>query len=127
MERDCLTGRAILVVEDEPLVALDIAEHFRQAGACVFTAHHLQDGLRLAGHPDLSAAVVDFGLQDGDGALLCQRLEEHGIPFILHSGYSHLPDACRAGVVIAKPAPPTALVAAVARLLQPVEAAKCPN
>ena len=125
MEKACLIGCSVLVVEDEPLIALDIVEQLRQAGACVFTAHHLQDGLRLASHPDLSAAVVDFGLQDGDGALLCQRLQEHGIPFVLHSGYSHLPDACRAGVVIAKPASPTALVAAVARLLQPAEAAKC--
>jgi DNA-binding response OmpR family regulator len=127
MEGDSLTGRSILVVEDEPLVALDLVEHFRQAGACVFSAHHLQDGLRLAGQPDLSAAVVDFGLPDGDSALLCQRLQERGIPFVLYSGYSHLPDACRAGVVIAKPARPAVLIAAVARLLQPTEAAKCPN
>ena len=127
MQALILRGRTILVVDDEPLIALDIVEHFRRAGACVFTAHNLQDGSRLAGHPDLSAAVVDFGLQDGDGAVLCQRLKERGIPFVLHSGYSHLPDGCAAGVVIAKPARPAVLVTAIARLLQPAEVAKCPD
>jgi DNA-binding response OmpR family regulator len=69
-----LRGRSILVVEDEPLIAFDIVECFRKAGASVLTAHNLRDGLCLAGHPDLSAAVVDFGLSDGDGTALCERL-----------------------------------------------------
>jgi len=65
MRKGPLAGRSILIVEDEPLIALDIAEGFQNAGASVFSGHNLQDGLRLAGHPDLSAAVVDFGLRSG--------------------------------------------------------------
>jgi hypothetical protein len=75
----------------------------------VLAAHRLSDGLRLAGHPDLSAAVVDFGLSDGEGTALCERLKERGIPFVLHSGYHHAGEACPADVLVAKTCgPPTA-------------------
>jgi DNA-binding response OmpR family regulator len=113
-----LVGQSVLVVEDEPLLALDIAECLRQAGASVFTAHNLQDGLRLAGHPDLSAAVVDFGLRDGDGTAVCDCLKERGIPFVLHTGYSHAHGACHGGVLVAKPAAPAELASTIAGLLE---------
>jgi hypothetical protein len=32
--------------EGEPLIALDITDGFRQAGASVLSAHNLRDGLR---------------------------------------------------------------------------------
>jgi CheY-like chemotaxis protein len=117
MRKEPLAGCSILVVEDEPLIALDIVDCFQKAGASVLSAPNLHDGLRLAGHPDLSAAVLDFGLSDGEGAALCERLTQRGIPFVLHSGYAHLPDACRAGIIVPKPATPTTLVTAMARLL----------
>jgi DNA-binding NtrC family response regulator len=117
-----LQGRWILVVEDEPLVAWDIVESFRRAGASVMLARRLEDGLRLAGHPDLSAAVIDFGLSDGEGTALCARLNEQHIPFVLHSGYQHIDEACRATVLVPKPAPPQQLISAVASLLAAQEA-----
>jgi DNA-binding response OmpR family regulator len=112
-----LAGSSILIVEDETLIALDIAEGFRKAGASVMMAHQLQEGLRLAGHPSLSAAVLDFGLRDGDGTALCERLKERGIPFVLHSGYQHVHEACHAGVMVPKPALPSELVSTIAGLL----------
>lgn len=117
-----LKGCSILVVEDEPLIALDIAEGFRNAGASVMTVHKLQDGMRLAGHPDLSAAIVDFGLSDGEGTALCERLKERHVPFVLHTGYHHVNEACNAGVVVPKPAAPGELVSTVAHLLASSEA-----
>jgi CheY-like chemotaxis protein len=45
-----LQGRWILVVEDQPLVALDIADCLTKAGAAVLTAATLQEGLPLAEH-----------------------------------------------------------------------------
>jgi DNA-binding response OmpR family regulator len=119
MERDmALTGHTILVVEDEPLIALDIIEGFKAAGALVHAAHNLRDGMRLADHPDLSAAVLDFAFSDGEGSTLCQRLSERHVPFVLHSGYDHVDEVCRSGTVVPKPAPPWQLVSAVEKLLQ---------
>jgi DNA-binding response OmpR family regulator len=113
-----LSGRSVLVVEDEPLIALVIVEGFEAAGACVFCAHNLRDGVRLAGHPDLDAAVVDFGLSDGESTALCERLNARGAPFVLHSGYEHVSDACRRGTVVRKPATPRQLVSTIEKLLQ---------
>jgi DNA-binding response OmpR family regulator len=114
-----LKGRLILVLEDEPLLALDIGDCFRGAGASVFTAHKLEDGMRLATHPDLSAAVLDFGLSDGESTALCERLNDRGIPFVLHSGYSTInAKACAMGIAIPKPGMPGELVKTIACLLQ---------
>jgi CheY-like chemotaxis protein len=112
-----LTGRSILIVEDEPLIALDIVETLRRVGASTFTAHTLTEGLRFAGHPDLSAAVVDFGLKDGDGEALCKQLNDRGIPFVLHSGYAHVHEACKAGLVLPKPATSDQLIRALESVL----------
>jgi DNA-binding response OmpR family regulator len=112
-----LSGRTILVVEDEPLVALDVAETIARAGGSVLLAHTLKDGLRLAEHASLAAAVLDFGLVDGEASQLCQGLNKRGVPYVLYSGYSHVSDACRSGLVVPKPATPAALIDALSRVL----------
>jgi DNA-binding response OmpR family regulator len=113
-----LAGHTILVVEDEPLIALAIGEDFKAAGATVHTAYNLSEGLRLADHPDLSVAVVDFGLSDGKGSALCERLNERQVPFILHTGYTHVHEACQSRILVPKPAAPGQLVSVVESLLQ---------
>jgi hypothetical protein len=46
-----LKGRSILVVEDQPLIALNIIEGFRNAGASVLSARNLRDGLHWPAIP----------------------------------------------------------------------------
>jgi DNA-binding response OmpR family regulator len=48
----------VLVVEDEPVVALEVTAALRAAGACVLTAGFLENGLFTTDNPELSAAVV---------------------------------------------------------------------
>jgi CheY-like chemotaxis protein len=55
-----LTGHSILVLEDEPLVALDVVENLQNAGADVVVAHRVADALKLANLTEFSAAVLDF-------------------------------------------------------------------
>jgi DNA-binding NtrC family response regulator len=117
MQNTSLAGRSILVVEDEPLIALAIANAFEGAGAQVKSAHTLADAKHLVEVDGLSAAVLDFGLRDGDADPLVDRLTARGIPFLLHSGYAHVGDAYRAGIVVPKPADPSALVDTLARAL----------
>jgi DNA-binding NtrC family response regulator len=112
-----LTGRSILIVEDEPLIAIDIANAFIQVGARVLTVRSLRDALTAVEDDALSAAVLDHALSDGDSSQLCARLKERNIPFVLHSGYSSLEGACSEAVFVAKPASPQALVSAVDELL----------
>jgi DNA-binding response OmpR family regulator len=116
MERP-LVGRLILIVEDEPLVAFDVACGLEAAGARVLIARALADALAKADEPGLSAAVLDHGLREGDTSEVCEKLKERGIPFVLYSGYSNIHGACSKGVQVDKPANPGVLVTTVAGLL----------
>ncbi len=117
MLRLSLLERAILVVEDEPLVAFDIATEFEKRGARVSIAHTLKEALASVEADGLSAAVLDHALPDGDSTQLCERLTKRGIPFVTYSGYTRADVAGRAGVVVEKPAPVSILVATVLGLL----------
>ena len=118
MHSTSLAGRTILIAEDEPFIAMDIAAACETAGAVVLTAATLDDAARLVEHDALSAAVLDFGLRDGHADPLCLRLNERNIPYVLHSGYTHFGDTCHRGIVIAKPAHPTMLIEAIVDALR---------
>jgi CheY-like chemotaxis protein len=82
-----LSGRSILIVEDEPLVALDVRAAFSAAGASVLSAASCSEALRLVNTPGLSAAIVDINLGHGeDCSAVCERLSERGIPFVFFTG-----------------------------------------
>jgi DNA-binding response OmpR family regulator len=118
MESTSLAGRSILVVEDEPLIALDIGQAFENSDAIIFRARSLSDAARLVESKALSAAVVDFGLGGHNADALCARLKERNIPFVVHSGYQRTSDECHGGIIIPKPAAPAELVTAIVKLLE---------
>jgi DNA-binding response OmpR family regulator len=113
-----LTGRSVLIVEDEPLIAMEIVQAFECAGARVLSANTLGQALLVVNNTGLSAAVLDHGLSDGDSSRLCERLKELDIPFVLHSGYSNLDGPCRGAPFVAKPASPDVLVTTLEGLLR---------
>jgi DNA-binding response OmpR family regulator len=113
-----LSGRLILIVEDEPLIAMEIVQAFERAGARVVSISTLRQALLLVENDGPSAAVLDHALSDGDSSRLCERLRELDIPFVLHSGYSNIEGACRGALLVPKPASPQVLVTAVEGLLR---------
>jgi DNA-binding response OmpR family regulator len=117
MESSTLNGRSILIAEDEPLIALDIAEAFKEAGAAIVVTSTVHHALVLVEHDDLSAAVLDHALHDGDSSPLCQRLNERKLPFVVYSGLGKLHGACAKGPHIKKPENPKVLVSMVERLI----------
>lgn len=117
MQGTSLAGRSILIVEDEPLISMDIRVAFENVGAIVITAHTLAAAIGFVEQDGLSGAVLDFGLGDGDADALCGRLKQRAIPFILHSGYARASLACHGAIVIPKPAHPEALVGALVTAL----------
>ena len=113
-----LAGCTVLVVEDEPLVALDIADAFKGAGAQVIISRTLQDALHQAATANLTAAVIDHALHDGvTTSDVCAQLKERDIPFIVYSGFSKLKGACADGKLVHKPATPEMLLAALQGVL----------
>jgi DNA-binding response OmpR family regulator len=70
----------VLVVEDEPLVALHVQDFLTGAEARVLLAHELLTARVHARHPELSAAVLDHGLKTDDTSEICTILKERDIP-----------------------------------------------
>jgi hypothetical protein len=69
MPLDLFSRKLVLLVEDEPLIALDVERDLRTAGARVIAAGYLDAALCMTEHPDLSGAVVDLRL-GADSAML---------------------------------------------------------
>jgi DNA-binding response OmpR family regulator len=106
-----LHGCFVLVVEDEALIALDIAQGFRAAGAEVAISRTLEDAMKQADLPNLTAAVIDHALRDGlTTSDVCAKLKKRNVPFIVYSGYDELEGACASGELVRKPATPQMLV-----------------
>ena len=112
-----LTGRLILIAEDEPLIAIDVKQTFEEEGARVIVARTLHDALRGVEHPALSAAVLDYTLGDGDSSAICERMTERNIPFVVYTGYDDVFQALHGGVHVKKPASLSELVATVQGLI----------
>jgi DNA-binding response OmpR family regulator len=77
-----LAGRLILLVEDEPLIAIELDSALRASGARVVSAGYVEEGLFATEHPDLSAAVVDLHLGDGSGLTVCRRPRHLQVRFL---------------------------------------------
>ena len=112
-----LSGRSVLIVEDEPLIAIDIAQALTSAHATVAIAATLQDGLRLAEQPILSAAVLDLILGQDDAVVLFKRLTARGVPYIVYTGSVEIPEECTPSAILQKPARSEALLRTLAQVL----------
>lgn len=109
----------VLIVEDEPLVALDIQTVLEDAGLEVAgIAATVEQACEMVGAADLHAAVLDGNLQGESAASVASALREEGIPFLVVSGYlrSQLSDWLGDAPLIRKPYLPHQLVAEIRRL-----------
>ena len=88
MKTLALYGRSILLVEDEPLIAIELRQSLESAGAYVFGATQVPHALQLAGHPDVSAAVLSSRLGEVDSMAIRSRLEPRGIPFMVYDDHN---------------------------------------
>ncbi len=118
-----LTGKRVLVVEDEALVSMLVEDELLGAGATVLgPVPSVAEALRLveaaAADGGISAAVLDINLEGRHVAPLADRLAALGVPFLFATGYGQNRDTGGHGAapVLEKPFAPEALVAAVASL-----------
>ena len=83
-----LTGRRILVVEDETLIAVAIEEVLQGLGCVVVgPVGKLDAALLLARDEALDAAVLDVTIRGGHVYAVADQLLARGVPFVLASGY----------------------------------------
>ena len=115
-----LTGRSILVVEDDLIVAQSIKDCLQDAGAQVLIASKTGDALSVVENVDPAAAVLDVELADGDSTIICQRLNERAIPFIFCSGYddAYVSDKWPNAIIVGKPTSEQVLVGTLVALIR---------
>lgn len=78
----------ILVVEDNALVALDLAEALGEAGFEVIgPAMSVLQAIGLIGTPGCDAAVVDINLRGETSEAVARELKARSIPFMTMTGY----------------------------------------
>lgn len=82
----------ILVVEDEPLLAMLLEEHLADLGhEAVGTAATVDQALAMLDEIEIDCALLDFSLShDTNSAPVARRLQLDGTPFYYLSGHASL-------------------------------------
>jgi DNA-binding response OmpR family regulator len=75
----------VLVVEDEPFIALTLAFAIEDAGVVVGPAGSVKEALALLQSRPVSAAILDVNLADGDVSPVLEILVELGTPLIVQT------------------------------------------
>jgi CheY-like chemotaxis protein len=83
-----LTGATVLIVEDEALVALDLALVLRDLGCVVLgLAADSAQALALLRQQRPDAVLLDLGLRDGFALALVEALAAADVRYVLTTGY----------------------------------------
>ena len=112
-----MAAKRVLVVEDEFLIALDIAGVLEQAGITVIgPAGSVGDALRAIDGEVVHGALLDAHLAGEPVTRIADALKARGIPFAFVSGYGReqLPPAHSGAILVKKPFTGRDLLAAVA-------------
>jgi CheY-like chemotaxis protein len=112
-----MTATRILVVEDEFLIALDIAGVLEQAGLAVIgPASTVGDALEAIAIEEVHGALLDAHLAGEPVGRVADALKARTIPFAFVSGYGReqLPSDHRGAPLVKKPFTGKDLLAAVA-------------
>ncbi|WP_374297124.1 response regulator [Sphingomonas sp.] len=118
---DDLTGKRILIVEDEYYIASDLKRALQQAGASVVgPVGDLRRGLALAGQEPLDAAVLDVNLQESASFPIADALDRRSVPYMFLTGYDAwaLPTAYAGAPRLIKPIGVDAVLSEVQALIR---------
>ncbi|MCW2337026.1 CheY-like chemotaxis protein [Sphingobium sp. B2D3A] len=84
MRLDDLT---ILIVEDEPIIALVLEDKLLDRGANPVLAHSFDSAAELIGRQALDLAILDVNIHGQQSYPLAQMLRDKGTPCIFVTGY----------------------------------------
>ena len=86
-DHDDLNGVRVLLVEDDPVLLMDLELMLAEAGAVVVgLCQTLDDALVRSDTVDFTVAVLDYRLGAQTVSPLARRLLRNGVPFILYTG-----------------------------------------
>ena len=117
-----LSGRRVLVVEDEMMILMIIEDMLADLGCeSVTAAATVDQALALIGTQVFDAAMLDMNLNGNKSHDVADALAARGVPFVFSTGYSALDvrSGYRDRPVLKKPFPYEELVEIFTRLLPP--------
>lgn len=117
---DELTGKKILVVEDEYFIAADLNKELSERGAVVVgPAGNVMSALSLIRSEQIDAAVLDVNLEGAHSYPLMEELARAAVPHMLLTGYDEwsLPKEWRDIPRITKPCSTDAIVKMLGELV----------
>lgn len=118
--RSTLKGCRVLLVEDEPLVALDLRYELEDAGAIVIgVARTVAEALAAGQEGQVDLALLDGNLKGEPVDEVARMFDDLSVPFCFVSGYGreHLPQGFDHAPLIEKPFRPDTLRAILTALL----------
>ena len=110
----------ILIVDDEPVIAMDLEYMLVEAGFIIAgVTGNLQRALSLVESGICDAAVLDANLNGLSAAPIAVALVARGLPFLVLSGYApeQQHEALRAGRCLQKPADPVRVIKVLNQIL----------
>jgi len=113
-------GKRILIVEDEPLLAMEVAATLEETGyVAVGPASSVGQALALLDHVGCDCAILDINLGTETAEPVAHRLLKQGVPFLTISGYSddQRPQVFKRGPFLSKPLRPALVVAEIERCM----------
>ena len=121
------SGRVVLVVEDEFLIAMNFELLLQRHGWRVLgPAATVAEGLQLLADERPDVALLDVNLRGEPVTPVAEELRARGVPFVLASAYDHhrlAPETALAGVLnLGKPTNEGCLLAALAQAVRPDDA-----
>ena len=117
MQRTPLDGLIVLLVENDPIIALDVFQTLTDAGAAVIgPAYTVAAAIDFIDRRDFDVAVLDFRLETQTATPIAERLFRQRRPFLFHTSSREAADAHPGVVLVDKPSRPEQLVAVVARV-----------
>lgn len=116
-----LAGARVLIVEDDPFIAMELQDLLTRCGAKVLgPVPTVSAALAIIDGQHPGAALLDVNLRGTRSTPVAAALRAAGIPFVLVTGYSRSQldgPEMRDAPIVAKPVRPEKLVQVVFKLL----------
>lgn len=119
-----LRNTCILICEDDPFIALDLATTVEDAGGKVLgPAASVREAMLLLDN-DIAGAILDVNLTDGDVTPVVEHLLDLNVPFVIQTGTGLPVELKRADVtsrLFSKPFQPERLIGALLAQMEHAE------
>jgi len=103
--RSSLAGLTVLLLEDEPIIAMSLEDQLDQAGAMPMVASSIESAEGMLIDHRFDAAILDINVRGEKSYPVARSLAERGVPFVFASGYGDTlhPDEFASVPTVTKP------------------------